>query len=185
MNAISFSIRARIAKSNGLVIHARNSSRKAPKDIWNRGKASRHGPRLLLANAGNGERPAMISSNAHADADTDDTPSQSREQRRPGSASSSKQQPDNGMFSIYSTEVILSQESGQKFVREVQRVPELTDLRNLIKPIRMPGGSSSSSPSSEYPPRESPSRRPSQVLFDITSKCEIEKQYADANCSKS
>lgn len=56
----------------------------------------------------------------------------------------------------------------------------VTDSKTPIKPIRMPGETSTGSPSSEYPPRSGPVRTPPRVLFDVTDKRSNTEEIANA-----
>lgn len=56
--------------------------------------------------------------------------------------------------------------------REGPGLANVTDSKTPIRPVRMPGKTSTGSPESEYPPRESDlsAPTPSRVLFDIPDK---------------
>lgn len=111
-------------------------------------------------------------------------PSRDREyEGRPGSrgsvrkqdSSTSSRRPTSGLLQAHSANLTFTRASDQvPQQREGPGLAKVTDSKTPIRPIRMPGESSTGSPVSEYPPRESDlsARTPSRVLFDIPNKNE-------------
>ena len=116
------------------------------------------------------------------DGDYEGRPGSRGSGRRQGS-SSSLRRPISGLTRGHSTNQTLFKSSDQ--VPQRQEGPGLatvTDSKTPIRPIRMPGETSTGSPESEYPPRESDlsARTPSRVLFDIPDNiARVEPPNAD------
>ena len=94
---------------------------------------------------------------------------------RPGSRGSgrSSRRPISGITRAHSAGMNLSRSSDQVLQkREGPGMANVTDSKTPIRPIRMPGETSTGSPETEYPPRNSDlsARTPSRVLFDIPDK---------------
>lgn len=100
---------------------------------------------------------------------------------RPGSRGSGPKQgsslshrrPISGIARAQSANLALTKVSDQVLQqREGPGIANVTDSKTPIRPIRMPGESSTGSPQSEHPPRESElsARTPSRVLFDIPDR---------------
>lgn len=97
----------------------------------------------------------------------------SRDSGRRQGSSSSLRRPISGLTRAHSTNVTFSKSSDQALQqRQGPGLAKVTDSKTLIRPIRMPGETSTGSPESEYPPREVDlsARTPSRVLFDIPDK---------------
>ena len=89
--------------------------------------------------------------------------------RRQGPSTSSRR-PISEITRAHSAAMTLSRSSDQVLQRrEGPGLANVTDSKTPIRPIRMPGETSTGSPESEHPPRESglASRTPARVLFDI------------------
>lgn len=113
------------------------------------------------------QEPHMVPSRWSNNADPDLTRS---ENRRPGS-SSSMRRPNSGVSRAHSVGTVLSNSSDQEMKqREGPGMESVVNSRTSIKPVRMPGETSTGSPSSEHPPREGPPRTPARVLFDDTGE---------------
>ncbi|KAK4693064.1 two-component system, chemotaxis family, sensor kinase Cph1, partial [Lecanoromycetidae sp. Uapishka_2] len=122
------------------------------------------------------QEPHMTSS---ADAETSHQQSSSR--RRPGSSSLAKR-PMGGMVRNNSAYMTLTQASDQKLEQqEGSGFENVTDSKTPIRPIRMPGETSTGSPTSEYPPREGSTRTPSRVLFDLPDRSMSPKEQLNAD----
>ncbi|KAL9126953.1 MAG: hypothetical protein Q9217_004076 [Psora testacea] len=119
------------------------------------------------------QEPSMSLKLARNEADDDIARSNSRGQRRPCSASSGKR-PQSGLGRRHPMSLALSPDA------ESPGMVAVVDSRTPIKPIRMPGESSTGSPSSEHPPREISNRTPSRVLFDKPTKPEDQEESLDA-----
>ena len=120
------------------------------------------------------QEPHAISKDAPGDADGDVAKTSSRRQRKPGSASSSR-----ARISGLSTPQSISDQALQQ--REGPGIANVTNEKTPIKPIRMPGETSTGSPVSEQPARKFPPRTPSRVLFDIPNRSDGHEQPFNAN----
>lgn len=94
---------------------------------------------------------------------------------RPGSRGSgrSSRRPTSGIARAHSANMHLSRSSDQVLQkREGPGLANVTDSKTPIRPIRMPGETSTGSPETEYPPRNSDllAKAPPRVLFDIPDK---------------
>ena len=100
--------------------------------------------------------------------------------RRPGSSSSNRR-PGGGILRDQSLSVTV-QQSSDEVLRQRDRtgVANVVDSKTPIRPIRMPGETSTGSPIAEHPPRLS-TRTPSRVLFDVSVKDAPQERVVDAN----
>ena len=105
----------------------------------------------------------------------------SEQEGRPGSRgsslkqgpSSSSRRPISGIARAHSANLALTRSSDHVLQqRQGPGLANVTDSKTPIRPIRMPGETSTGSPEPEYPPRESglSARTPSRVLFDVPEK---------------
>lgn len=111
------------------------------------------------------QEPHMSSS---GESETNATRSSSR--GRPGSSSSTSR-PRSGMLNSSSVHMTLAQASDQMLgQRQGPGLENVLDSKTPIRPIRMPGETTTGSPTTEFPPRESSARTPSRVLFDMPDR---------------
>lgn len=112
------------------------------------------------------QEPFTVATGSSGDGEYEGRPGSRGSGRRPG-PSSSLRRPVSGLTRAHS-----QQQQQQLQQREGPGVAKVTDSKTPIRPIRMPGETSTGSPESEYPPRESDlsARTPSRVLFDIPEK---------------
>ena len=106
------------------------------------------------------------------DKDYEGRPGSRGSSRRQGPSTSSRR-PISEITRAHSAAMTLSKSSDQVLQRrEGPGLANVTDSKTPIRPIRMPGETSTGSPQSEHPPRESglASRTPARVLFDIPNK---------------
>lgn len=76
-----------------------------------------------------------------------------------------------GMPNNISAYMTLTQASDQTLgQRQGPGLETVLDSKTPIRPVRMPGETTTGSPTSEYPPREFPAPTPSRVLFDIPDR---------------
>ncbi len=118
------------------------------------------------------QEPLTVSTGASGDNDYDGRPGSRGSGRRQGSSSSTRR-PISGIARAHSASLTLSRSSDQVLQqREGPGLATVTDSKTPIRPIRMPGETSTGSPKSEYPPRHSDlsTRTPARVLFDIPDK---------------
>ena len=118
------------------------------------------------------QEPLSVATGSPGDTEHEGRPGSHGSGRRPGLSSSSRR-PISGFARAHSSNLSLSKFSDQVMQqREGPGIANVTDSNNPIRPIRMPGETSTGSPESEIPPRESylSARTPSRVLFDIPDK---------------
>lgn len=117
------------------------------------------------------QEPHTVATGSSRDGEHDGRPGSRGSGRRQGSSSSSRR-PISGITRAHSTTLTLSKSSNQVLQqREGPGLANVTDSKTPVRPIRMPGETSTGSPESEYPPRgDLSSRIPSRVLFDIPDK---------------
>ena len=118
------------------------------------------------------QEPLAVTTGSSRDREYEGRPG-SRGSGRKQDSSTSSRRPISGLTQAHSANLTITRSSDQVFQqREGPGLAKVTDSKTPIRPIRMPGESSTGSPVSEYPPRESdlPARTPSRVLFDIPDK---------------
>ena len=118
------------------------------------------------------QEPLAVTTGSSRDREYEGRPGSRGSGRKQDSATSSRR-PISGLTQAHSANLTITRSSDQVFQqREGPGLAKVTDSKTPIRPIRMPGESSTGSPVSEYPPRESvlPARTPSRVLFDIPDK---------------
>lgn len=118
------------------------------------------------------QEPLSVATGSSGDGEYEGRPGSHGSGRRPGSSSFSRR-PISGIARAHSSNLTLSKFSDQVLQqREGPGIANVTDSNTPIRPIRMPGETSTGSPESEFPPRESylSARTPSRVLFDIPDK---------------
>ena len=120
------------------------------------------------------QEPLAVTTGSSRDREYDGRPG-SRGGVRKQDSSTSSRRPTSGLLQAHSANLTLTRSSDQvPQQREGPGLAKVTDSKTPIRPIRMPGESSTGSPVSEFPPRESElsARTPSRVLFDIPNKNE-------------
>lgn len=118
------------------------------------------------------QEPTMVATGSSGDGEYEGR-SGSRGSGRQEGPSSSLRRPVSGTTQAHSTSLTLPTSSDQVLQqREVPGLANVTDSKTPIRPIRLPGETSTGSPEPEYPPRESDlsARTPSRVLFDVPDK---------------
>ena len=118
------------------------------------------------------QEPLAVTTGSSRDREYEGRPG-SRGSGRKQDSSTSSRRPISGLAQAHSANLTLTRASDQvPQQREGPGLAKVTDSKTPIRPIRMPGESSTGSPVSEYPPRESElsARTPSRVLFDIPDK---------------
>lgn len=118
------------------------------------------------------QEPRTVATGSSADGEYDGRPGSRGSVRKQGSSSSSRR-PISGIIRAHSTNLTLPKSSDQVLQqREGPGVATVADSKTPIRPIRMPGETSTGSPASEYPPRgtDLSASTPSRVLFDIPDK---------------
>lgn len=118
------------------------------------------------------QEPYTVATKPSGDRDNDGRPGSRGSVRRQGSSSSSRR-PISGVIPAHSAKLTMTRSSDQVLQqREGPGLANVTDSKTPIKPIRMPGETSTGSPEREHPPQESElsARTPSRVLFDIPGK---------------
>lgn len=118
------------------------------------------------------QEPRTVATGSSADGEYDGRPGSRGSVRKQGSSSSSRR-PISGIIRAHSTSLTLSKSSDQvPQQREGPGLAPVADSKTPIRPIRMPGETSTGSPASEFPPRESDlsAPTPSRVLFNIPDK---------------
>ena len=118
------------------------------------------------------QEPRTGATGSSGDGEYDGRPGSRGSGRKQGPSSASRR-PISGIARAHSANLSLAKSSDQ--VLQQQEGPGLavvTDSKTPIRPIRMPGDTSTGSPESEYPPRGSnlSAPTPSRVLFDIPDK---------------
>ena len=118
------------------------------------------------------QEPYTVATKPSGDRDNDGRPGSRGSGRRQGSSSSSRR-PISGVILPHSAKLTMTRSSDQALQqREGPGLANVTDSKTPIRPIRMPGETSTGSPEREHPPQESElsARTPSRVLFDIPGK---------------
>lgn len=118
------------------------------------------------------QEPYTVATKPSGDRDNDGRPGSRGSGRRQGSSSSSRR-PISGVIPAHSAKLTMTRSSDQVLQqREGPGLANVTDSKTPIRPIRMPGETSTGSPEREHPPQESElsARTPSRVLFDIPGK---------------
>lgn len=118
------------------------------------------------------QEPRTVATGSSAEGENEGRPGSRGSGWRQGSSSSSRR-PISGITQALSTNLNLSKSSDQVLQpRERPGLATVTDSKTPIRPIRMPGETSTGSPEPEYIPRESglSARTPSRVLFSIPDK---------------
>ena len=118
------------------------------------------------------QEPLTVATGPSGDGDNEGRPGSRGSGRRHGS-SSFLRRPTSGLSRAHSMNQTVFKSSDQVLHgREGPGLANVTDSKTPIRPVRMPGETSTGSPESEYPPRESDlsARTPSRVLFDIPDK---------------
>lgn len=118
------------------------------------------------------QEPYTVATKPSGDRDNDGRPGSRGSVRRQGSSSSSRR-PISGIIPAHSAKLTMTRSSDQVLQqREGPGLANVTDSKTPIRPIRMPGETSTGSPEREHPPQESElsARTPSRVLFDIPGK---------------
>ena len=118
------------------------------------------------------QEPFTVATGSSGDREYEGRPGSRGSARRQDSSFSSHR-PTSKIAQAHSANLTLPRSSDQVLhQRENPGLANVTDSKTPIRPIRMPGESSTGSPVSEYPRRESESsvRTPSRVLFDILDK---------------
>ena len=118
------------------------------------------------------QEPRTVTTGSSADGEYDGRPGSRGSGRKQGS-SSSLRRPLSGVTRAHSMTLTLPKSSDQVLhQREGPGLANVTDSKTPIRPVRMPGNTSTGSPESEYPSRESDlsAPTPSRVLFDIPDK---------------
>lgn len=117
------------------------------------------------------QEPRTVAIESSGDGEYEGRPGSRDTGRRQGS--SSLRRPVSGFTRAHSMNMTLSKSSDQALQpREGPGLAKVTDSKTPIRPIRMPGETSTGSPETEHPPRESDlsARTPSRVLFNIPDK---------------
>lgn len=115
------------------------------------------------------QEPLTLATESSGDGQYEGRP-RSRGSGRSQRASSSLRRSVSGITRAHSTNLKLPKSSEQVLQqREGPGLANVADSKTPIRPIRLPGETSTGSPESEFPPRESElsARTPSRVLFDI------------------
>ena len=118
------------------------------------------------------QEPRTVATGSSAEGENEGRPGSRGSGWRQGPSSSSRR-PISGITQALSTNLNLSKSSDQVLQpRERPGLATVTDSKTPIRPIRMPGETSTGSPEPEYLPRESglSARTPSRVLFSIPDK---------------
>lgn len=118
------------------------------------------------------QEPYTVATKPSGDRDNDGRPGSRGSGRRQGSSSSSRR-PISGVILPHSAKLTMTRSSDQVLQqREGPGLANVTDSKTPIRPIRLPGETSTGSPEREHPPQESElsARTPSRVLFDIPGK---------------
>lgn len=118
------------------------------------------------------QEPRTVATGSSAEGENEGRPGSRGSGWKPGSSSSSRR-PISGITQALSTNLNLSKSSNQVLQpRERPGLATVTDSKTPIRPIRIPGETSTGSPEPEYLPRESglSARTPSRVLFSIPDK---------------
>ena len=118
------------------------------------------------------QEPYTVATKPSGDRDNDGRPGSRGSGRRQGSSSSSRR-PISGVIPAHSAKLTMTRSSDQVLQqREGPGLANVTDSKTPIRPIRMPGETSTGSPEREHPPQDSElsARTPSRVLFDIPGK---------------
>lgn len=118
------------------------------------------------------QEPYTVATKPSGDRDNDGRPGSRGSGRMQGSSSSSRR-PISGVIPAHSAKLTMTRSSDQVLQqREGPGLANVTDSKTPIRPIRMPGETSTGSPEREHPPQESEllARTPSRVLFDIPGK---------------
>ena len=118
------------------------------------------------------QEPRTVATRPSADGDYEGRPGSRGSGRKQGS-SSSLRRPISGGTGAHFMNLTLPKSSDQVLQqREGPGLAHVTDSKTPIRPVRMPGETSTGSPESEYPPRESnlSAPTPSRVLFDNPDK---------------
>ena len=118
------------------------------------------------------QEPRTVATGSSGDREYEGRPGSRGSARRQNSSFSSRR-PISGIAQAHSANLTLPRSSDQVLhQREGPGLANVTDSKTPIRPIRMPGESSTGSPVTEYPPQESDLsvRTPSRVLFDIPDK---------------
>lgn len=118
------------------------------------------------------QEPLTVATGMSGDREYEGRPGSRGSGKKQGSSSSSRR-PISGIARAHSANLTLTKSSDQVLQqREGPGLANVTDSKTPVRPIRMPGESSTGSPQSEYPPRESElsARTPSRVLFDIPDR---------------
>ena len=117
------------------------------------------------------QEPYTVATKPSGDRDNDGRPGSRGSGRKQGSSSSRR--PISGVIPAHSAKLTMTRSSDQMLQqREGPGLANVTDSKTPIRPIRMPGETSTGSPEREHPPQESElsARTPSRVLFDIPGK---------------
>ena len=119
------------------------------------------------------QEPLAVTTGSSRDREYEGRPG-SRGSGRKQDSSTSSRRPISGLTQAHSANPTFTRASDVPQQREGPGLAKVTDSKTPIRPIRMPGESSTGSPVSEYPPRgpELSARTPSRVLFDIPDKHE-------------
>ena len=118
------------------------------------------------------QEPYTVATKPSGDRDNDGRPGSRGSGRKQGSSSSSRR-PISGVLPAHSAKLTMTRSSDQALQqREGPGLANVTDSKTPIRPIRVPGETSTGSPEREHPPlgSELSARTPSRVLFDIPGK---------------
>ena len=128
------------------------------------------------------QEPRTVAMGSSGNGEYDGRPGSRGSGRKQG-ASSASRRPISGIIRAHSANLTLAKSADQvPQQREGPGLAKVTDSKTPIRPIRMPGDTSTGSPESEYPPRGSDlsAPTPSRVLFDIPDKnARVEPPHAD------
>ena len=118
------------------------------------------------------QEPLTVATGSSGDRECEGRPGSRGSVRRQDSSFSSRR-PMSGTTRPHSANLSLTRLSDQVLQkREGPGLANVVDSKTPIRPIRMPGETSTGSPESEHPPRQSDlsARTPSRVLFDVPDK---------------